>query len=430
MSRIFLSHSSTDNIAAVAIADWLKEEGWDDVFLDLDPAQGIHAVERWEHSLYTQAGDCEAVLFLVSKNWLGSEWCRREFDLARKLNKRCFVILIDQIPIDNLPLFLRETHQAVSLATGGDHRLFRPKMPITHEEGYITFAAEGLARLKLGLEGAGLDPRFFAWPLANEPNQVPYRGLEPLDSVDAGICFGRDAPIIEALDVLRGLREATSPRLFVILSASGAGKSSFLPAGLLPRLSRDDRNFEVLLVIRPERAAINGPVGFVTSLADAVVHYGLSATRAQILLAAAEGVSALRPIFNSLLTHSTDKTAPTILLTINQAEELFRAEDGVEGEAFLRFVHDLAAADDPAVIVIFSIWSDSYDALQRARALEGQKQHTFALLPMPNGAYQTVIEEPLRRLGQTGRKFEIDPALTESILEDIELGGGSDGFRP
>jgi hypothetical protein len=113
MSRIFLSHSSKDNVAAVAIADWLKEEGWDDAFLDLDPVQGIHPGERWERSLYTQAADCEAVLFLVSRNWLGSEWCKREYDLARKLNKRCFVILIERISIDELPLFLKETHQSV-----------------------------------------------------------------------------------------------------------------------------------------------------------------------------------------------------------------------------------------------------------------------------------------------------------------------------
>jgi hypothetical protein len=76
------------------------------------------------------------VLFLVSKNWLASEWCRREFDLARKLNKRCFVVLIDAVTVDDLPLALKETHQIVSLATGEDHRVFRPVIPITQEEGY------------------------------------------------------------------------------------------------------------------------------------------------------------------------------------------------------------------------------------------------------------------------------------------------------
>src|SRR5450631_1961578 len=127
MSRIFLSHSSRDNFAAVAIAGWLKGEGWDDIFLDLDPAQGIHPSESWERAIYEHAGECEAVLFLVSHNWLASEWCRREHELARKLNKRIFVTLIEGIPIDELPQYIKETHQVVALAAGVDHRLFHPK---------------------------------------------------------------------------------------------------------------------------------------------------------------------------------------------------------------------------------------------------------------------------------------------------------------
>lgn len=428
MSRIFLSHSSKDNVAAVALADWLKEEGWDDTFLDLDPVQGIHPGERWERALYTHAADCEAVLFLVSRKWLDSEWCKREFDLARKLNKRCFVILIERISIDELPLFLKETHQTVSLATGEDHKVFRPKLPITHEEGYITFSTEGLARLKIGLERAGLDPRFFAWPPANEPQRAPYRGLEALDGIDAGIFFGRDGPIIEALDRLRGLRDATPPRLFVILGASGAGKSSFLRAGLLPRLARDDRNFVILPVIRPERAAISGPSGLIASIADAIMQRGLTTTRARVRQAIAEGAGALRPILKTLLTHTDEEKPPTIVLTIDQAEELFRAEAAEEAEQLLALLSALMAVDDPSTLVIFVIRSDSYDALQRCKAFEGLKQDTFALLPMPHGAYQTVIEGPLKRLRLSGRKFEIEPGLTEALLEDIEQGGGSDAL--
>jgi hypothetical protein len=48
MSRIFLSHSSSNNAEAVALCDWLKREGWDDIFLDVNPERGIVAGERWE----------------------------------------------------------------------------------------------------------------------------------------------------------------------------------------------------------------------------------------------------------------------------------------------------------------------------------------------------------------------------------------------
>ena len=76
MSRIFLSHSSTNNAEAVALRDWLADNGWkDEIFLDLDPQRGIAAGERWERALNEAANRCEAVLFLVSKAWLASVWC-------------------------------------------------------------------------------------------------------------------------------------------------------------------------------------------------------------------------------------------------------------------------------------------------------------------------------------------------------------------
>jgi hypothetical protein len=49
---------------------------------------------------------------------------------------------------------------------------------------------------------------------------------------------------------VRGLRDTTQPRLLLI-GASGAGKSFFLRAGLLPRLKRDDLNFLPLPVSAP-----------------------------------------------------------------------------------------------------------------------------------------------------------------------------------
>ena len=51
MSLIFLSHSSVDELEAVALKQWLLDNGWDDVFLDLDPERGLRAGERWQEAL-------------------------------------------------------------------------------------------------------------------------------------------------------------------------------------------------------------------------------------------------------------------------------------------------------------------------------------------------------------------------------------------
>jgi len=189
VSRIFLSHSSANNAEAVALRDWLEREGWkDEVFLDLDPMRGIAAGERWERRLNEAANRCEAVLFLVSKAWIGSAWCRKELNLAHRLNKRLFGVLIEDIATADVPKDLTGDWQLVRLATGRDHVLLRAVIPITQEEKHVTFSAEGLHRLKHGLEQAGLDPKFFAWPPASDPNRPPYRGLKPLEADDAGIC--------------------------------------------------------------------------------------------------------------------------------------------------------------------------------------------------------------------------------------------------
>ena len=59
---------------------------------------------------------------------------------------------------------------------------------------------------------------------------------------------------------LRQMRHRGSPRLMVIQAASGAGKSSFLRAGLWPKLSRT-AEFVPLAIVRPAKGLIAGPQG-------------------------------------------------------------------------------------------------------------------------------------------------------------------------
>ncbi|MGO9132882.1 MAG: TIR domain-containing protein [Methylovirgula sp.] len=433
MSRIFLSHSSKDNFEAIALRDFLVGEGFDDIFLDLDPERGIAAGERWERALHAAAKRCEAVIFLISEHWLASGWCFKEYALARQLNKKLFAVIIDpKKTLADLPPELAGTWQAVNLTGGQDGRIFRAAVPGSHEEAHVTFSAEGLRRLKIGLDKAGLDPRFFAWPPETDPDRAPYRGLKPLDDVDAGIFFGRDAPIIEALDRLRGLREAAAPRLLAVLGASGAGKSSFLRAGLWPRLKRDDANFLPLPIIRPERAALYGEAGLLGALEKVFP----KRTRAELREAIGRGAEGVRPLLAELAqaalvqTLAAEKCAkpPLIVIAIDQTEELFRGDGHEEGTALLTLLRDPAIEDTPAIAVVFAIRSDSYDALERAKPLEGLAQATLPLLPMPRGAYSEVIEGPVRRYVAAGHQLAIEPGLVQALLADLEQGSGSDAL--
>src|SRR5204863_6842743 len=68
---------------------------------------------------------------------------------------------------------------------------------------------------------------------ARGPPREPYRGLEPLAFTDAGIIAARDA------EIERLVRLVTMYRGVLLYGESGAGKSSVVNAGLLPRLIED-----------------------------------------------------------------------------------------------------------------------------------------------------------------------------------------------
>src|SRR5215468_10065294 len=100
MARLFISHSSRNSDKAIEVRDWLAANGWDDVFLDLDPERGIVAGQRWKEALQRAASHCEVVLALVSAEWLASSYCKAEINTAQMMGKRTIIALSDtsQLP--------------------------------------------------------------------------------------------------------------------------------------------------------------------------------------------------------------------------------------------------------------------------------------------------------------------------------------------
>jgi len=412
-----MSHAGEDNAQALALSDWLRAEGWEDVFLDIHRERGIAPGEKWELSLRQAATLCQGVILLLSRSWITSDYCQEEFNLAWELKKQLFGVIIEDLAIEVLPKKLIETWQVLRLPFS------------VSDDAKVGFAPEPLARLRNGLIKGGLDPSFFDWPPPGDPDRSPYRGMRPLEPEDAGIFFGRDAAVINALDQLRGLREGTPPRLFVIIGASGAGKSSFLRAGLFPRLQRDDRHFRPLAIIRPEEAAISGPAGFAPALEAACRTYDKDA-QAEIPAALREGKQALLSLLDrlakaknpALLPDEASEIAPTIIVPIDQGEELFRHRDNAEANAFMALCREMLVSTEPRIIIVFAIRSDNYEYLQNAASFSGIAHSPMSLSPMLSAAYKDVIEGPAARLG-AGRTLMIDPAFRDRLLEDIERGG-------
>ena len=85
MSRIFIGHSSANNVAALALSQWLAQGGWSDHFLDFDAERGLSPGQRWQAALAAAVDRCEAVIFLISPAWRDSRWCLAEFHQAKSL---------------------------------------------------------------------------------------------------------------------------------------------------------------------------------------------------------------------------------------------------------------------------------------------------------------------------------------------------------
>ena len=98
-----------------------------------------------------------------------------------------------------------------------------------------TFAAgaAGLPRDGGSLTGG----RAELWWLLGAVPGSPYRGLSVFEEQDAAFFFGREAATAQVLDRMSQHLEGTG--LLVVSGVSGAGKSSLLRAGVLPRIRVD-----------------------------------------------------------------------------------------------------------------------------------------------------------------------------------------------
>ena len=432
MSRIFISHSTADNPAALAIAKWLEELGWGDYFLDISIDRGLLPGERWQQALRVAADRCEAVLFLISPAWRDSRWCLAEFLLAKQLGKPVFGVLVEPTSLDTLPTEMTAEWQLCDLVAGVERRTFTvafdPVVPSTT----VSLAEVGLSRLKLGLQRAGVGATTFDWPPPHDPRRHPYQGLKPLDVDDAAVFFGREAAVVRGLDALRRLRERGIEQMLVIVGASGAGKSSYLRAGLWPRLQRDDRHFLPLPVVRPGRAVLTGPTGLVVSLEGAFSQRGRPKNRADILNALQQPTGLADQLMELqafvLTTLGGAASAPSVVIPIDQGEELFAAEGRAESEPFLTLLQAAllmpnltARGEGPAAarpITLLGLRSESLGRFQEAQQLASVGRVLFGLDPLPAGALKAVIEGPAERSSAAGRPLRVDPDLTEHLLKD------------
>jgi hypothetical protein len=378
MSHIFISHSSRDGEQAAQLLTWLHANGFSQTFLDFDKHAGLAPGSDWERTLYREITAAEAVILILTKNWFDSKWCFAEFTQARALGKAIYPLI--EAPTGET--FVSRDIQHLDL--------------LKDREGGLARLARELTEVVLNARGG------FSW----EHTRPPYPGLPAFDEADAAIYFGRDDDIRRLIERLNARRSQGGAKLVAVLGASGSGKSSLLRAGVLPRLKRDKRNWITLPPFRPQLHPLE-------ELAQAVaIAFGPGADWRQWREAfAAEDLTRVLSDLARDIRAAHGANEAQILITVDQAEELFGAAEKTEAEKFLRVINGLLDERLP-FLVVTALRSDYLGQLQQAPALTAPFEE-FSLKPMPLARVRDIILGPARVAGLT-----VDDALVMAAMND------------
>jgi WD40 repeat protein len=251
----------------------------------------------------------------------------------------------------------------------------------------------------------------------------PFRGLLPFDERHASAFFGREAECEEVVE-----RARLRPVLPVV-GASGAGKSSFVHAGVVPRLREQGRWIVLKLRpgARPFEALASRLLRYDSGLAmgatvDSSTPSGAGTSGAVdrgALEAAAQLSEELRDEPERLAVELRKVAAEQggrVLLLVDQLEELFSlVDDATVQRRFLDAI--CGAADDPddPVRVVFTIRDDFLGKLATSpRARDALRDLTVLQTPEPE-ALERILRAPLHAVGY---RFE-DDELPRQMVEEV-----------
>ena len=173
----------------------------------------------------------------------------------------------------------------------------------------------------------------------------PFPGLEAFTEQDAGVFFGRDTESDELLERLHPTLPERAHRFVAVIGPSGVGKSSLVHAGLLPRLAHRRARWIVVPSLVPEDQPTRN---LARSLA--LMLPGCSANDLEQQLADAGDPSGLLGRIQHLRAAHGGRSV-SVLLIIDQAEELLTLTGARERDAFLALLRDALRADEKLWVV-------------------------------------------------------------------------------
>ncbi len=236
---------------------------------------------------------------------------------------------------------------------------------------------------------------------AAEVTDGPFRGLFPFDEDHSALFFGRD---VEVAALSEGLRFEP---VQVVVGASGAGKSSFVQAGVVPRLR--ERGPLVVLRLRP------GADPFLSLAAEiAREETGTAGEDARELAATLREAPQQ---LNLTLQRLAEQRGSAVLLVVDQLEELYTLghDPGVR-RAFMSAVCNAADVPELPVRVVLVLREEFLSAVADGA---GVSDCLGAITVLRSPGREGLEETLIRPVAAAGLRFE-DEALVRQMVDEVE----------
>jgi WD40 repeat protein/transcriptional regulator with XRE-family HTH domain len=269
----------------------------------------------------------------------------------------------------------------------------------------------------------------------------PYLGLVPFEERDARVFYGRGELADQLVRRLAERLDGTG--MLLVAGESGAGKSSLLRAGLMPRLTAGalgpGSQEWPRRVIRPEDSPVRELAMVLAEVAGAdpvSVYRSLLAApdEAPMLVEQAVRTAAGRSADtgSGRLADAPACAPPRLVLVVDQFEELFTVGGGadagrVEREAFIAALDAAATVPvgphkRPAALVIAVVRADFLGRLIAYPPLKAALDAgPFTVGPMSEAEVRLAVTGPAAEAGLT-----VEPALVEAVIAELRerTGGG------
>jgi hypothetical protein len=385
MATIFISHSSADNDITKKIFDPLKDINRS-IFLDFDYEHGIKGGTKWEKTLYHRVKKCRIMVVVLSSNWLDSQWCYKEYCMARVLKKEILPVVIEE-------------DERIEKWDGKDLQHFD----------HVNDSKEAIDNLKKRVKELTRSDLSKLYDI--KEIESPFPGLRSFDESEAAFFYGRNSDILDIVAELKSMADTQNEKFLNITGASGVGKSSFLKAGVLPYLElMHKESWYLLPTFRAKESILRALRDVVESLLqdEEEVLEKLKDDRYKTLFDKLE-----ESVRKHLKQKSIKPQNLKIILPIDQAEELLTSSNQAEKEQFFKIVRYLLKKNDN-FFVIWTLRSDQIKNYQDDKSLEFLRLcgRDFMLRPIAISELKAIIQEPA---------FVKDVIVDDEVVEQIKL---------